>query len=123
MLSRAFKAETAVAPGVACVAGSADQGAKVGAGSPLGIYPADTMAMTKEIGEHITLQLLGPCKALAGGAIEAGDWVKAGTDGKLLAVGTTAGAYECVGYALEDASSGEYFDLFVQRAKVTIPTA
>ena len=76
--------------------------------------------VAKAIGEQVSLKLLGPAKALAGGAISTGGWVKAGNDGKLVAVGAVAGSYECVGYALENAAAGEYFDLFVQKTKVTI---
>ena len=121
MITRSFNAEVQVKPGYAVIPGANEQGVTIGAGVPIGLYDVESMPVAKEIGEQVPVTLLGPAKAVAGAAITAGGWLKANASGALIPVGTVAGRFDCVGYALENAATGEYFDVFVQKTSVTIP--
>lgn len=58
----------------------------------------------------------GPCYALAGGTIGENDWVTSDASGNLVAT-ITKGDY-WVGRALEDAASGDFFEIDVQVGQV-----
>ncbi|MDR1366367.1 MAG: DUF2190 family protein [Puniceicoccales bacterium] len=61
------------------------------------------------IGEILNVDLLGcsnTIRIMAGTAIDAGELLIPGSDGKVLPLPTTVGTYTCIGLALSKASSG-----------------
>jgi hypothetical protein len=122
---RPYIAESAVKPGCAVVQGGADNKVKApganGTGDFIGLYPFEANE-EKAKDDSIGIILHGVGKALAGAAVAAGKKaiLKADTSGSLVVLPEAAGKYNTVGIFLESGSTGEYVDVLIQRASVTV---
>ncbi|MDR1434896.1 MAG: DUF2190 family protein [Puniceicoccales bacterium] len=99
-------AKTAIKPYRLVVLDEDDEVAHSSAnGIPFGVSSDEAAA-----GEIVAVDLLGcsnTIRILAAAAIEAGELLIPGNDGKVLPMPTTVGTYNCIGIALATVPSGE----------------
>jgi hypothetical protein len=116
-------AEAAIKPGRIVGLGAQENGVNIAAGGDFGVYSAESMAVDKEIGEHLPVVMMGPARVEAGGTVHAGEFGTADADGKAVEIAATAGLHEYGVFFLQGGAVGELVEVLVERGSVTVPAA
>lgn len=108
--------ETDVKVGEGVVFGSEQNRCKVGSGSFLGAYDAESStAYDLKAGDHVPVRVDGVVLVRLGGDATAGTAAVCKADGSFENVAETAGTHPCVGLFLETGVTGEFVNMIIDR--------
>jgi hypothetical protein len=113
---RLYIAETTIAPGTACVQGSAENkvcSPPAGGGNFIGVYAYEAN-MAKDAGDARGVVIYGVAKVLTGGEVSAGSFADI-KDGNCAFV-NAGGAGRVCGMFLQNGAAGEYVEMLVAPA-------